>query len=139
MKQGIHPEFKQVTVHCACGNTFETMSAVDDIHVDICSVCHPFYTGKQRLVDTAGRVDRFKKKYGDTSTQARKEAEEAESEAAEEAAAEAEEAAAAADAGAPEAVDAETDEPEADEPEAEADDAEEAEEGTAEAEAAKAE
>lgn len=147
MKQGIHPEFKQVTVHCACGNTFETMSAVDDIHVDICSVCHPFYTGKQRLVDTAGRVDRFKKKYGDTSTQARKEAEEAESEAAEEAAAEAEEAAAAADAGAPEAVDAESeadeaeeaDEPEADEPEAEADDAEEAEEETAEAEAAKAE
>lgn len=65
MKQGIHPEFKTVTVVCACGNTFETKSTVDSIHLDICSVCHPFYTGKQRLVDTAGRVDRFKKKYGD--------------------------------------------------------------------------
>ena len=63
MKAGIHPEYKQTKVVCACGNTFETMSTEDEIHVEICSVCHPFYTGKQRLVDTAGRVERFKRKY----------------------------------------------------------------------------
>jgi large subunit ribosomal protein L31 len=63
MKQGIHPESTATTVVCACGNRFETMSTVDEIHVEICAVCHPFYTGKQRLVDTAGRVDRFKRKY----------------------------------------------------------------------------
>ena len=63
MKQGIHPEYKTATVICACGNRFETMSTVEEVHIEICSVCHPFYTGKQRLVDTAGRVDRFKKKY----------------------------------------------------------------------------
>jgi large subunit ribosomal protein L31 len=63
MKQGIHPKYMAATAVCACGNTFETMSTVDEIHVEICSVCHPFYTGKQRLVDTAGRVDRFKKRY----------------------------------------------------------------------------
>ena len=67
MKQGIHPEFKAAMAVCACGNRFETMSTVDEIHVEICSVCHPFYTGKQRLVDTAGRVDRFKKKYGNVA------------------------------------------------------------------------
>ncbi len=64
MKQGIHPDYKPATVICACGNRFETMSTQEEVHVEICSVCHPFYTGKQRLVDTAGRVDRFKKKYG---------------------------------------------------------------------------
>jgi large subunit ribosomal protein L31 len=63
MKQGIHPEYKDTHVSCACGATFETRSTQDEIHVDICSVCHPFYTGKQRLVDTAGRVERFKRKY----------------------------------------------------------------------------
>jgi large subunit ribosomal protein L31 len=63
MKQGIHPDYKPATVICACGNRFETMSTQEEVHVEICSVCHPFYTGKQRLVDTAGRVDRFKKKY----------------------------------------------------------------------------
>jgi large subunit ribosomal protein L31 len=63
MKQGIHPEFVPTKVVCACGNQFETMSTKDEVHVEICSVCHPFYTGKQRLVDTAGRVDRFKRKY----------------------------------------------------------------------------
>ena len=63
MKQGIHPEFKAATVACACGNRFQTMATVGEIHVNICAVCHPYYTGKQRLVDTAGRVDRFKKKY----------------------------------------------------------------------------
>ncbi len=64
MKQGIHPEYNVAKVVCACGNTFDTMSTADEVHIEICSVCHPFYTGKQRLVDTAGRVDRFKKKYG---------------------------------------------------------------------------
>lgn len=63
MKDGIHPEYKDTAVVCACGNTFNTMSTQDEIHVEICSVCHPFYTGKQRLVDTAGRVERFKLKY----------------------------------------------------------------------------
>ena len=63
MKQGIHPEYVEAIVTCACGNRFQSMSTVPEIHVEICSVCHPFYTGKQRLVDTAGRVDRFKKKY----------------------------------------------------------------------------
>ncbi len=63
MKEGIHPEYKDTAVVCACGNTFSTMSTQENIHVEICSVCHPFYTGKQRLVDTAGRVERFKRKY----------------------------------------------------------------------------
>lgn len=63
MKQGIHPEYMVATVVCACGNRFETMSTQEELHVEICAVCHPFYTGKQRLVDTAGRVDRFRRKY----------------------------------------------------------------------------
>jgi large subunit ribosomal protein L31 len=63
MKQGIHPEYKQATVRCACGNTFLTRSTKDDIHVEVCSVCHPFFTGKQRLMDTAGRVERFRRKW----------------------------------------------------------------------------
>ena len=67
MKQGIHPEFMTAAVVCACGNRFETMATVDELHVESCSVCHPFYTGKQRLVDTAGRVDRFKKMYGNVA------------------------------------------------------------------------
>ncbi len=61
MKPDIHPEFTATPVHCACGNRFETMSTVEEIHVEICSVCHPFYTGKQRLVDPAGRVGRVKR------------------------------------------------------------------------------
>ena len=64
MKQDIHPEYMMATVHCACGNVFKTRSTQSDIHLDVCSVCHPFFTGKQRLVDTAGRVDRFNRKYG---------------------------------------------------------------------------
>ena len=64
MKQGIHPDYKKCTVRCACGETFETGSVKEDVHVEICSKCHPFYTGKQKLVDTAGRVDKFKKRYG---------------------------------------------------------------------------
>jgi large subunit ribosomal protein L31 len=63
MKQGIHPEYKLATVHCACGNTFQTRSTQDDIHLDVCSVCHPYFTGKQRLMDTAGRVERFRRKW----------------------------------------------------------------------------
>ena len=63
MKPDIHPNYEPATVHCACGNTFQTRSTQEDIHLDVCSVCHPFFTGKQRLVDTAGRVDRFNKKY----------------------------------------------------------------------------
>jgi large subunit ribosomal protein L31 len=64
MKEKIHPEYKKATIHCACGATVETRSTVATIHVDICSHCHPFFTGKQKLVDAAGRVEKFRKKYG---------------------------------------------------------------------------
>jgi large subunit ribosomal protein L31 len=67
MKQGIHPNYKTAKVHCACGNTFETRSTQDNIHTDICSVCHPYFTGRQKLVDTAGRVERFRQKWGEGS------------------------------------------------------------------------
>ena len=63
MKQGIHPDYKPTVIKCACGATFETSSTKDNINVEICSQCHPFYTGKQKLVDTGGRIDKFKKKY----------------------------------------------------------------------------
>jgi large subunit ribosomal protein L31 len=63
MKQGIHLEYRVATVHCACGMTFKTRSTVGSLKVDICSNCHPFFTGTQRVVDTEGRVERFKKKY----------------------------------------------------------------------------
>ena len=63
MKDGIHPEYKPTTVRCACGATYETSSTKQDIRVDICSNCHPFFTGKQKLVDTGGRGDRFNKRY----------------------------------------------------------------------------
>jgi large subunit ribosomal protein L31 len=63
MKKGLHPEYKKVTVTCACGNTFETGSVDDQIRVEICSECHPFFTGKQKFVDKGGRVDKFKRKY----------------------------------------------------------------------------
>ena len=63
MKSGIHPEYKLSKVTCACGNTFETYTTVGDISVEICSNCHPFFTGKQKLLDTAGRIDKFRKKY----------------------------------------------------------------------------
>jgi large subunit ribosomal protein L31 len=63
MKKGIHPEYKQSIIKCACGNTVEVGSTKSDIRVEICSQCHPFYTGKQKLVDTAGRIERFRKKY----------------------------------------------------------------------------
>jgi len=65
MKQGIHPDYHEITVHCACGHQFQTRSTrKGDLHVEICSDCHPFFTGKQKLIDTAGRVDRFNKRYG---------------------------------------------------------------------------
>lgn len=63
MKKGIHPNYKITTVVCACGNTFETGSIKENLRVEICSECHPFYTGKQKLVDVGGRVDKFKKRY----------------------------------------------------------------------------
>ena len=63
MKQGIHPEYVDVVVHCACGHSFTTRSTKKDLRVEICSACHPFFTGKQKLVDTAGRVERFEKRY----------------------------------------------------------------------------
>ncbi|MBQ3085196.1 MAG: 50S ribosomal protein L31 [Clostridia bacterium] len=63
MKEGIHPNYDTAVVKCACGNTFETRSTQSEIRVEICSKCHPFFTGKQKLVDTGGRVDRFKKRY----------------------------------------------------------------------------
>lgn len=63
MKESIHPKYVAATVKCACGNTFETMSVMEEIKVAICSRCHPFFTGKQKLVDTAGRIEKFEKKY----------------------------------------------------------------------------
>ncbi len=69
MRTAVHPNYRMVKVHCACGNEFETRSTTtkDELKVDICSVCHPFYTGQNKLMDTAGRVDKFYKKYGKTA------------------------------------------------------------------------
>ena len=64
MKEGIHPEYQEVTIVCACGEVIHTRSTRDNIKVGVCSKCHPFFTGKQKLLDTEGRVERFKKKYG---------------------------------------------------------------------------
>ena len=64
MKKGIHPEYVNAKVTCACGNTFETRSVKPAMNLEICSACHPFFTGKQRFVDSEGRVDRFHRKYG---------------------------------------------------------------------------
>jgi large subunit ribosomal protein L31 len=64
MKKEIHPEYKKTKITCICGNVIETSSTQQDIHVEICSRCHPFFTGKQKLIDTAGRVERFQRKYG---------------------------------------------------------------------------
>ncbi|HEY8430741.1 MAG TPA: 50S ribosomal protein L31 [Sandaracinaceae bacterium] len=63
MKEGIHPEYREATITCACGSSFTTRSTAGSYTVDICSECHPFYTGKQRIVDTAGRVEKFRRKY----------------------------------------------------------------------------
>lgn len=65
MKKNIHPKYKPCTVICACGSTFQTYSTAGDLKVEICSECHPFYTGKQKLVDSAGRIEKFLKKYGE--------------------------------------------------------------------------
>jgi large subunit ribosomal protein L31 len=64
MKAGIHPQYAEATVVCSCGNTFKTRSTSTDLRVELCSECHPFYTGKQKLVDTGGRIDRFERRYG---------------------------------------------------------------------------
>jgi len=65
MRADIHPKYEQITVTCSCGNSFQTRSTLgEDLGVEICSECHPFYTGKQKVIDTAGRVDRFNQKYG---------------------------------------------------------------------------
>ena len=72
MKSGIHPEYAPAKITCACGRATETYTTVGEIHVEICSHCHPFFTGKQKLVDTAGRVERFRAKYGETGRAAKK-------------------------------------------------------------------
>lgn len=64
MKQGIHPEYKSIKATCSCGNVIEVGSTGSDISLDVCSACHPFYTGKQKMVDSGGRVDRFRKRFG---------------------------------------------------------------------------
>ena len=64
MKQGIHPEYHEVEVHCGCGNTFTTRSTKTELRLDICNACHPFFTGKQKLIDTAGMVEKFERRYG---------------------------------------------------------------------------
>lgn len=64
MKDGIHPNYREATISCACGNTFTTKSVNGSYNVEICSACHPFFTGRSKLMDTAGRVERFNKKYG---------------------------------------------------------------------------
>lgn len=67
MKPNLHPAYQKTTAHCQCGNSFETRSTKSDISVEVCGVCHPYYTGKQRLIDTAGRIDRFRRKYAAAS------------------------------------------------------------------------
>jgi large subunit ribosomal protein L31 len=64
MKAGIHPDYHEVEVHCACGNTFNTRATRKEMRLEICSACHPFFTGKQKLVDTAGMVEKFERRYG---------------------------------------------------------------------------
>lgn len=71
MKTGIHPEYTPARITCACGRVTETFATVEELHVEICSHCHPFYTGRQKLVDTAGRVERFRRKYADPAEAAK--------------------------------------------------------------------
>lgn len=72
MKAGIHPEYKEINVICSCGNTFKTSSVLGrELHVEVCSACHPFYTGKQKILDTAGRVERFRQRYAKTGAKAK--------------------------------------------------------------------
>jgi large subunit ribosomal protein L31 len=72
VKAGIHPKYEEVTVHCACGATWKTRSTKKELSLEICSNCHPFFTGRQKLVDTEGRVERFTKKYGAQTAEQRK-------------------------------------------------------------------
>lgn len=72
MREGIHPQYEEVTVHCGCGATWKTRSTKKDMHLDICSNCHPFFTGRQKLLDIEGRVERFTKKYGAQTAEQRK-------------------------------------------------------------------
>ena len=72
MKSGIHPEYVTATVRCSCGNTFTTRSVRPELRVELCNECHPFFTGKQKLVDTGGRVERFERRYGQRKGQAAK-------------------------------------------------------------------
>jgi large subunit ribosomal protein L31 len=74
MKKDIHPKYEEATVHCSCGNTFTTRSTKSDLHIELCSQCHPFYTGKQKLVDSGGRVERFKRRYDKKAEAAKAEA-----------------------------------------------------------------
>ncbi len=68
MQQGIHPEYKEIAATCSCGNVVKTRSTLcQDIHIDVCSMCHPFYTGKQKTADQGGRIDRFNKRFGSRS------------------------------------------------------------------------
>ena len=72
MKENIHPKYEEVTAHCACGATWQTKSTKKDLHLEICSQCHPFFTGRQKLIDTEGRVERFTKKFGAQTAEQRK-------------------------------------------------------------------
>jgi len=72
VKAGIHPQYQEVTVHCACGATWKTRSTRKDLHLEICSNCHPFFTGRQKLIDTEGRIERFTKKFGAQTAEQRK-------------------------------------------------------------------
>ena len=72
MKEGIHPKYAEVEARCACGNTFKTRSTKTELHLEICSACHPFFTGRQKMIDTEGRVDRFQKKFGTQTSEQRK-------------------------------------------------------------------
>ena len=72
MKEGIHPKYQEVEARCACGNMFKTRSTKHELHLEICSACHPFFTGRQKLIDTEGRVERFNKKFGTQTSEQRK-------------------------------------------------------------------
>jgi large subunit ribosomal protein L31 len=72
VKEGIHPKYQEVEARCACGNTFKTRSTKPELHLEICSACHPFFTGRQKLIDTEGRVERFSKKFGAQTSEQRK-------------------------------------------------------------------
>jgi large subunit ribosomal protein L31 len=72
VKPGIHPKYHDVVARCACGNTFKTRSTKTDLHLEICNACHPFFTGRQKLIDTEGRVERFTKRFGAQTAQGRK-------------------------------------------------------------------